>query len=293
MSYKKEIEKEIDQVLSLKTLAEVFGEIAAIRMRKIRDFVLRNREFLSSIESIFRDTLNGYAHKLSDLVHKGKIKEGGKVTFLAHNGKTVAVLVSANTGFFGEVVRETFKKFIEDVRAENIEVTIIGKLGRSFFVQEEPNQPYTYFELPDYGIDSIKLAEAIKHLVAYEEIRVYYGKYQSVVTQKVTTFSISAGTPISGKTQKATVDYIFEPSVEKILMFFETQIFASLFDQSIRESQLAKFASRILAMDRASTNSSLRLKKLNLQKLKAMHNVTNKKQLNALVPVISINNQIV
>ena len=37
---------------------------------------------------------------------------------------------------------------------------------------------------------------------------------------------------------------------------FETQIFASLFDQSIRESQLAKFASRILAMDRAEQNIS-------------------------------------
>src|SRR3989304_7722810 len=212
MAFKGKIDQEINEVSSLRNLVEIYGEIASIRMVKIRAFVLKNRQFLEAITDIFHDSLEAYAKKLSDLVKKGKLKKGGKVTFLAHNGKTVAVLVSANTGFFGEVVRETFKKFIEDVRAENIEVTIIGKLGRSFFVQEEPNQPYTYFELPDYGIDSIKLAEAIKHLVAYEEIRVYYGKYQSVVTQKVTTFSISAGTPITGKIQKSSVDYIFEPS---------------------------------------------------------------------------------
>jgi F-type H+-transporting ATPase subunit gamma len=285
---KKDIEKEIEQVVSLKTLTEVFGEIAAIRMRKIRDFVLKNREFLSSIESIFRDTLASYASKLADMVQKGKIKEGGNVTFLAHNGKTVAVLISANTGFFGDVVRETYRKFMKDIKNKDIEVTVIGKLGRSLFISENPNRPFTFFELPDYGTNQTVLSEAIKHLVAYEEIRVYYGKYQSVVTQVPTTFSISAGTPISGKMQKATVDYIFEPSVEKILMFFETQIFTSLFDQSIRESQLAKFASRILAMDRASTNSSHRLKKLNLKRLKVMHNSANKNQLNSLPPIISM-----
>src|SRR3990167_8647765 len=116
MAYSKEVVQEIVQVTSLRTLAEVYGQIAATRMMKIRDYVLKNRQFLESIESIFKDTLYSYAEKLSELVRRGELKEGGKVTFLAHNGKTVAVLISANTGFYGEVVRETFKKFMEDVK---------------------------------------------------------------------------------------------------------------------------------------------------------------------------------
>ena len=285
MAYKKEIEQEIIQVSSFKVLTEVYGEIAATRMKKIRGFVLKNRDFLASIESIFRDSLASYAKKLSDLVRRGKIKEGGKVTFLAHNGKVVAVLISANTGFYGEVVEETFKKFIEDFRKEDIEATIIGKVGRSLFLEQEAKRPYTYFDLPDYGYNETVLSEVIKHLVQYDEIRVYYGKYQSVVTQKPTAFSISAGTPISGAVEEPKVAYIFEPTVEKILMFFETQIFASLFDQSIRESQLAKFASRILAMDRASQNIDKRLKSLDLEKLKLSHRSLDKKQLNSLAPI--------
>ena len=177
MPYSKNISKELTQVSSLKVLTQVYGEIASIRMRKIRGFVLKNREFLASIENIFKDALDYYAKKLSDLVIQGKIKEGGKVTFLAHNGKTVAVLISANTGFFGEVVKETYRKFIEDIRKQDVEVTIIGRLGRSLFLEEEPNHPYTYFELPDYGTELTKLSETIKHLVQYEEIRVYYGKF--------------------------------------------------------------------------------------------------------------------
>jgi ATP synthase F1 gamma subunit len=290
MLYSKDIKKEITQVTSLKELTEVYGEIASIRMRKIRDYVLKNRDFLASIEVIFKDALDYYAKKLSNLVKLGKIKEGGNVTFLAHNGKTVAVLISANTGFYGDVVRATYRKFVDDISKEDVEVTIIGRLGRTLFLEEKANHPYTYFELPDYGTDAAKLSEAIKHLVQYEEIRVYYGKYQSVITQKPTTFSISAGKPIGKGANTSPIDYIFEPSVEKILMFFETQIFASLFDQAIRESQLAKFASRILSMDRAADNIRTKLKELTLENLKISHNLANRKQLNSIASSVFLNN---
>lgn len=286
MFYSKDIKKEITQVASLKDLTEVYGEIASIRMRKVRDYVLKNRDFLASIEVIFKDALSYYTKKMSDLIKKGKIKEGGKVTFLAHNGRTVVVLISANTGFYGEVVRETFRKFMSDVKSENVEVTIIGRLGRTLFVEERPDKPYTYFDLPDFGTDAAKLSDAIKHLVQYEEIRVYYGKYYSVVTQKPTTFSISAGKSIDKDIKTSEITYIFEPNVEKILMFFETQIFASLFDQAVWENQLAKFASRILSMDKASDNIRKKLTQLNLQNLKELHNLSNRKQLNSLVSTI-------
>lgn len=276
----KSIEKEIEQVSSLGDLTEVYGEIASIRMKKVRDYVLKNRSFLSSIEVIFKDALNYYQKKISDSIKAG-MKEGN-VTFLAHNGKMVNVLISANTGFYGNVVREVFDKFIEDVEKEDAEVTIIGRLGRTLFLEKKPNKPYTYFELPDYGVDEDKLSEAIKHLVQYEEIKVYYGKFYSVVSQKPTTFSISAGKPVGVYEKTSPISYIFEPSVEKILMFFETQIFASIFDQSIRESQLAKFASRILSMDRASDNIENKLNELNLEKLKIAHKLANKKQLGSL-----------
>lgn len=286
MLYAKKIQKEITQVSSILSLAESYAQIAASRMKKIRESVLGQRQFLKAIESIFRDTLLAYSSKLSEMVWAGKLKEGGKVTFLAHNGKSVAVLISANTGFYGEVVKNTFEKFLKDIKDKDFEITIIGRLGRNLFLSREPNRPYTYFELPDYGIDRAKLSEAIKHLVQYEEIHVYYGQYISVVTQTPTTFKISAGTPVSGKVLQPKDKYIFEPNIEKILMFFETQIFASLFDQAIRESQLAKLASRILAMDKAAENIRKRLRSLRVERLKFIHKNENKKQINSLGAIV-------
>lgn len=286
MLYLKDIQAEIQEISSLKELTQVYGEIASTRMKKIRGYVLRNREFLSSIKSIFEDTLAAHARKLSKLIAEGKITKGGNVTFLAHNGKSVSVLVSANTGFFGGIVKETFDKFLEDIRKGDDEATIVGKVGRALFLEAEPRRPYVYFDLPDYGVDPRKLAEVIKHLVQYNEIKVYYGKFQSVVTQKPDMQLIASGTPVEADVEEAKTQYLFEPSIEDILMFFETQIFASIFDQSIREAQLAKFASRILAMDVASQNIEERVSKLALRKLSFMHKFANDKQLNSLSPVV-------
>ena len=286
MLNKKQIESEINGVTTLRNLTEAYGEIAASRMKKVRGFVLRNRDYLASINSIFKDTLSSYSNMLSQMVKEGKVKEGGRVTFLAHNGKTVAVLVSANTGFYGSVVKSTFNKFISDIKNEDIETTIIGKAGRNMFLSKEPNKPYTYFDLPDYGVDSGKLAEVIKHLVQYEKINVYYGKYVSVVTQKAESEVIEAGTHATENPEGKPVSFLFEPSIENILMFFETQIFASLFDQVIRESQLAKFASRILAMDNATLNIDKKLDELKKINLKTIHDMANKKQLDTLISTI-------
>ena len=282
MTGESEIKNEIEQVKSLESLVEIYGEISSIRMKKIRASVLSNRDFLNLINNIFQDTLVAYSRKLSEMFVKGKIEKGKKITFLSHNGKTVAVLISANTGFYGEVVMATFRKFLQETKNEDVEITIIGRLGRNLFLQSRPKVPYTFFDFPDFGMDRLKMAEIIKHLVQYEEIRIYYGQYKSVVTQVPTESRISAGTVVSGEEVKLDVNYIFEPSIEEILMFFETEIFASLFDQAIRESQLAKFASRILAMDRAEQKIKERLKFLVLERLKTSHALLASKQLNLM-----------
>jgi ATP synthase F1 gamma subunit len=288
MISQKSLLAEKTQIQALKTIVDVYGEVASIRMMKIRNTVLKNRNFLSEIELIFQDCLAAYAKKLSDMVKEGKMKKGGKVTFLAHNGQTVSVFISANSGFYGKVVGETFKDFLEKTRQDKSEITIIGKLGRSLYREAEPNRPYSYFELDDFGVNQDQLSKAVEHLVQYEVIKIYYGKYYSVVTQKPDVVEISSGTPIQENMPEPKNHYIFEPNVDKILIFFETQIFASLFDQSLRESQLAKYASRILAMEEAGENVNQELKRLDGDLRKLRHQFQAKKQLNSLSSLLYV-----
>jgi ATP synthase F1 gamma subunit len=276
------INTQIADLTTLQTLTRVYGKVASTRMRKTRDSVLASRRFLEAIDSIFHQVRSSYAREVMALVKGRRGKKPEKITFLAHNGKTVALLLSANTGLYGDIVQRTFDLFIKEVREKGSEATIVGRLGLSLFLETEPNRPYTYFDLPDNKIDREQLAKVTRHLVPYEEIHVYYGKFQNVVNQIPTRFNIAAEMPAAEKPGEAHVKYLFEPSLEEILMFFETEIFASVFEQSVRESQLAKFAARNMAMDKAGENIKKELEKVRLQKLRLRHVVDNRKQLNSL-----------
>jgi len=286
MSEIKRIIKETETVNNFKNLADIYGEIASIRMMKIRESVLKNRDYIFSITQIFYDTLASFLKSGS---HKSKVRtalKNNRITFLSHNGKMVFVFISANTGFFGDVVMKTFNKFSNELKNEEAEITIIGKIGKKIFTENFPKKPYTFFELPDYGSDKNKLLAIINHLVQYDEVRVYYSAYDTVINQRPLMSNLTAGTTLIQKAEKSKEEFIFEPSVEEILMFFEKEVFGSFFDQTIRESQLSKLSGRIMAMDRAGQSIKARLKSINFEYLKIRHRHMNKKQLSLLQSLV-------
>jgi len=281
-----DIKEEIDTVNALGDLINAYEEIASLRMKKIRDMVLRNRSYQEEINSVFEKVRRWYSRETLALAKKKG--ESKQITFIPHNGKNVSVLLSANTGLYGSIVPNTYQMFIKEARGSQSEITIIGKYGLQLFLSENLGKPYTYFEFPDYGDDNEKLYNVIKHIVQYEKIHVYYGKFKNIVFQEPAMLSVSAKIELSeGKESDKKEFYIFEPTLEKILIYFETQIFTSLFQQSMKESQLSKFASRFVAMDKASSNTKQEIKKLEFEKNRIIHNSFNKKQLSLVAGLLT------
>jgi len=83
---------------------------------------------------------------------------------------------------------------------------------------------------------------------------------------------------LDGK-KREVMHFLFEPSLEKILAFFETQIFTSMFKQTVHESHLSLFASRINAMESALQNITSQLIILGSEKRRTKKLMDNKKQL--------------
>jgi ATP synthase F1 gamma subunit len=282
-------EKQIKRLLDeLKLLGEVslaFSQISSTRMKRIREEVLSSRDFQSSIYDIFKEVLASYAAQFKGRRGAARSAKGEKITFLSHNGKTVALFISANTGLYGDIVNRTFELFATDVRKGNVEVCIIGKLGLSMFQDAFPHVPYTYFDLADYGKDIKNLAKIISHIVQYERVQIYYGRYDNVVRQTPAKYDISAEVPIEGEVGREITKYIFEPTLPEILGFFESELFTTLFDHSVYEAQLAKFASRMIAMDAAAQKIEDNIKETSMLALRASHSTLNRKQQNSLVGI--------
>src|SRR5258708_13810878 len=279
---KKDITKEITDLQVLETLTSAYAEISSSRMKRTRTTVVSSRQFLDEIQSIFKELQSTYREQFLSLARKRGTKRGKGITLLSHNGKSVAVFISSNTGFYGNLTQEVFDLFVKEIKDNNYEATIVGNLGLSMFREVFPDKSYSYFDLPDYGFNRDKMAELVRHLVEYEEIHLFYGKYKSIIKQVPDKIVISAETDIENTEKVEKVKYLFEPSLEEILMFFEKEMFSSIFEQTISESQLAKFASRMLAMDSAGEKIRENLKTATDTKLKLMHAINNKKQLESL-----------
>ncbi len=288
MATKLQVELLISELETLELITQAFGEIASTRMKLTRDSVLTAREYLASIDDIFDDIRRAYAFQIDSIVSARK-KGNQPVTILSHNGRSVAVLMSANTGLYGDILKNTFEKFMEEASQGESEITIIGKQGLAMFQSTAPDLAYTYFDLPDHSYNSDQISKIIRHIVRYDEIHMYFGRFVNVLVQNVERSVLNSNVDLekkpSGETPKK---FLFEPDLPKLLAFFEIEMFGNLFEQTVRESQLAKFASRILAMDKANENIKVERKRLNLDRLATLHRESNKKQLNSLSGILAV-----
>ncbi len=279
MLTKKNLESEIENLIGLNDMVKSYEEIAASRIRRTRDSVLKNRTFVNEIHDIYEQVIFSYKNQVETLMKSKKNKDPKKFSFINKNGKTLYVFISANTGLYGNLIKRTFDLFLKTPKDESYDIAIIGKLGLSLWNESKLKQKYYYFDFPDQDVDEKILDEILKFIINYQNTIVFYGQFQNFIKQNA-TFSDISGEGLSEKIEnRETVKFFFEPSLEKILEFFEKQIFASIFEQTVRESQLAKIASRLTSLDTASENIDKQLIAITNQKNRAVHNSQNKKQL--------------
>ena len=300
----KELQSEIDQLGSLKDIVVAYEEIAASYMRRIRNNVVQKRDFLQGLITIFQQVKGSYKKEIEELM---KLKDKKNPSVIASeakqspsgeiaagstnprndnkgprkNGKTVLVLISANTGLYGSIVKQTYKLFLEEAKKETSDIVIIGRLGNSLFKNEQVKTAVSYFDFPDNTVEPESLRKVVEYLIVYDKIIAFYGQFQNVVSQKAVATGISGDVPEQDESQPV-VKYLFEPSLENILSFFENEIIASIFEQTMHESQLAKFASRMITLDSASENIQTNIKHTSFLQQKLKHRVMNTKQLSTL-----------
>lgn len=274
MTSRKLITIEKDGLLGLQSLVEVYEEIAAMRMQKVRGAVLQSRLFMAGLLEVFVTVREAY-RKLPD-----KLTSARRL-----NGRMVAVFVSANAGLYGDIVGRTFAVFSQCVRQEKPDVVVLGKLGVKMMGDKMPDVLYNYFDFSDEGIDMESFDLVMRYLIQFEKIVVFHGQFKTILTQDPVRTDVSGeevvavqATPAPRPVREEGL-FLFEPSVEDIARVFEGEILASIFEQTLHESQLSKFASRMLALDRSLENIDKRMGVVKAAERQVAHKIRNHKQL--------------
>lgn len=290
MAQRKKVLEDLEALNSLKNLASSYEEIAVIKMQKLKDSVLKTRDFLSDLSDVFVDLKSSYAREVKELIEKRKKGDKHILPTLQKNGKTLMVYLSSNGRLYGAVTQKTFRLFTADLKkpdAEGADLVVIGSAGREMLENTgvAKRHPYEYFEIPDTTVEVGHIKALMKKFLQYEKVTVYYGKFGNVVKQSPISSSITGEdifeTEVVSQTPRED-RFIFEPTLEKIFHFFETQIMANLFSQTLLENQLARHASRVNAMEEALIHIQEEEKVLNQTKNRLKHQLQNKKQLETI-----------
>lgn len=311
MEEKKRILEELETINSLGEIAQAYEEISVVRMQKIRDAVLKADVFFSRLDTVYNDLKRSYRNQILELAKKkggSKDMATQKVQTLAKNGRKAIVFVSANAKLYGEIVGKIFSSFYEQSSKEDADIVIVGRVGKELFENKSGSKKYQYFELSDQNVTYEDLSEIANKLLSYDRVTVYYGRFINLANQTPVFLNLSGDwqqeqqsnlpTP-SEETEKPSntrpsqqespkqqgKKFLFEPDLENILSFFESQIFTSLFQQTLQDSQLARHASRIVAMEKALENISQKQALLEMQGKRASNRLLNKKQLGTIAGI--------
>jgi F0F1-type ATP synthase gamma subunit len=276
MYNKQSLIQELSSISVLKDLVNAYEEIAANNMRKVRDVVVKKRDFLSELTGIYNEVRNTYRKELEHLRQEKKISDESLFALLKKNDKRMYVFLSTNTSLYGSIVTDTFNLLREYLAKEDADVVVVGKLGKRLFEEGFPTKQYVYFDFPDGEVDVNLLRNIVLQILPYEKVLVFHSQFETIVSQKPVAFVLSGNELEDPNTEK--IHYLFEPALETILTFFEQEIFASIFEQILHESDLSKFASRMTLLDKTLENIRHDTRSLRQQQRLFRHQEFNKQQ---------------
>lgn len=267
--------KLIEEGVSLKQIAQAYGEIASIKIRKIRSEVERNRAFFNEISTVYKIV---------------KQQAAAKKIAITKPKKTLSIILTSNYRFYGNIDSQVIRHFMINTAKITTDRLVIGKTGLEYLKAVRYFNTFAHVELTKdlpAAEDLNTLSPSIKN---YNQVLVFYPQLITLLTQKPVIADITempqTSKPQGQTDQETTGSYvIFEPELEKIVQFFDNQIILLLLEQTFFEAELARTASRLLAMDQAQVEANNFIKEQKTTKahlIRAIENVKLLENISAL-----------
>ena len=244
----KEITGLIDEAKSLKQITQVFTQIASSKLKKIRAGVERNREFFGDLSLLF------------GLVNTIAVKR--KIPLPPKNGKTLVILLSSNERFYGKISSELLEYFMIQTSKIRSDKIIIGRSAIESMKSVNYALKFTPLILKGDFPTNAELLDLAGTVKDYSKVLVFHPQFESVLVQVPAISDITRSqeqmNTKAGEAEKLAQqynNYIVEPEIQVMAVFFDSQIKTLLLETTFLEAELARTASRLISMDRAQSEA--------------------------------------
>jgi ATP synthase F1 gamma subunit len=236
-----EIKNDLNTMDTLVTLTSAFEGIASAHLARIRTEVLKSNAFFEDLWQVYSKI------RVDKIFHFGR-RVGDK----SNIDKELLILITAEGGFSGDVDIRLVRLMIETYDAKKHDVIVIGKHGVAQ-LEQRGIKVKKFYPLPLSDMH-INVSPLVKDISDYSGTTVFYPKYLTLTTQKITSIKLSSVVQEMGEGVKINddviteINYIFEPSVRDVVSHLERSMLFITVSQLILDSKLAQYASRFQAM---------------------------------------------
>jgi F-type H+-transporting ATPase subunit gamma len=232
------IEKDANEIGTVKDLTSVFESLASTQVAKVKGKVELSKEFFRLLWSRYSSLRADPAARLTERQ-------------LGHNqARKVFIIISAEAGLSGDIDLRLIETMVHDYDPKTTDIIVLGSHGANQLSQRGIKYA-RFFQVPesDHYIDVSPVIDAV---APYAQIIVYYEEYVSLGVQNIKKIDLisSVKDMSEGAEEDAmtAADTIFEPSLDDIADEMELTMMTLALSQTILESSLAQAASRFNAM---------------------------------------------
>jgi F-type H+-transporting ATPase subunit gamma len=271
MASLKEVRSRIQSVSSTQQITKAMKMVAAAKLRRAQDNIIRMRPYAQRLTSILANLTRTTTDEM--VSEYGQVREVRRVLIIA---------ITSDRGLAGAFNANIFKGVSALIAARyaslpvgNISVMAIGKKAHDYYGRRNMlvgNYTHVFAKL---SFDTVRVAaeEAMRGFTegTYDEVVMVYNEFKNVATQVVQAeqllplvpTEVPAGTA-SANAPDNSIDYIFEPSKEEIIKTLIPQSLKIQLYKAVLESNASEHGARMTAMDKATDNAGELLKSLKL-----------------------------
>jgi len=291
----KEVRIRIASVKSTQQITSAMKMVAASKLRKAQNAILKMRPFAAKLKDILQN--------LSASLDSG---DGNLYSQQRSPEKVLLVVLTSNRGLCGgfnaNILRTAVQRiqvdYASQFKAGNVSVLTIGRKGTEFFTKRGYNvisshdsvfDRLTYENVSVIAL-SVMTAFADKH---FDRVDIVYNQFKNAVVQRVVVeqFLPVEAPAKSDVVAKSNTDYIFLPSKEEIVEELIPKSLKIQFYKSVLDSYASEHGARMTAMHQATDNAGDLIKELNLAYNKARQAAITKEILEIVSGAEALKNQ--
>ncbi|HUV01439.1 MAG TPA: ATP synthase F1 subunit gamma [Bacteroidales bacterium] len=273
MANLKAIRVRIASVKSTRQITSAMKMVAAARLRKAQDKIVRLRPYANKLHEILVSLSQSLADSEVPNIYSRK----------SDTEKILIVVITSNRGLCGafnsnvikEAKRVVIEKYYDQFKKGNLWLLTIGKKGFDYFRK----QKVSILEEQNSLLNDLTLEKAnpvvekiMKGFVTgeFDRVDLIYNRFRNAAVQDLTNEQfLPVETASQGKVETSPVDYIYEPDKEEIVKELIPKSLKIQFYKAILNSFVAEQGGRMTAMHKATDNATTMIRDLTLQYNKA------------------------